>query len=53
MAGAGSRGFSLTSHGSPPSTIEPFLIDEKKFNGDLIVLWITKRLFAQKFLSTN
>ncbi|CAM6033279.1 unnamed protein product [Sphagnum compactum] len=49
----GTRGFSISSHGSTPSTIEPFLIDEKKITGDLVVFWVSKRLFAQKLLSTN
>lgn len=49
----GSRGFSLTSHGSPPSTVEPFLIDEKKISAEMVVFWITKRLFAQNLLSLN
>lgn len=50
---AGSRGSSLTSHGSPPSTIEPFLVDEKKVTSELLVFWIKKRLFAQQILSLN
>jgi len=49
----GTRGFSISSHGSTPSTVEPFLIDEKKITGDLVVFWVSKRLFAQKLLSTN
>lgn len=49
----GSRGASLTSHGSPPSTIEPFLVDENKITAELVVFWIRKRLFAQKILSVN
>ncbi|KAL3701722.1 hypothetical protein R1sor_019744 [Riccia sorocarpa] len=49
----GSRGASLTSHGSPPSTLEPFLVDENKITPELVVFWIRKRLFAQKILSLN
>lgn len=49
----GSRGFSLSSHGSPPSTVEPFLIDEKKITADLLIFWVMKRLFAQNLLSLN
>ncbi|KAL2649965.1 hypothetical protein R1flu_018093 [Riccia fluitans] len=49
----GSRGASLTSYGSPPSTLEPFLVDEKKITPELVVFWIRKRLFAQKILSFN
>lgn len=49
----GSRGFSLTSHGSPPSTVEPFLIDENKISSELVVQQVIKRLFAQRLLGTN
>ncbi|CAM6082768.1 unnamed protein product [Calypogeia fissa] len=49
----GARGASLTSHGAPPSTIEPFLVDEKKITPELLVFWIKKRLFAQNILSMN
>lgn len=49
----GSRGFSLTSHGSPPSTVEPFLIDERKITGEAVVQGIIERFFAQNLLSTN
>ncbi|CAI7813151.1 unnamed protein product [Closterium sp. NIES-53] len=49
----GSRGFSLTSYGNPPSTVEPFIIDERKVTPELLVFWITKRLFAQKLLALN
>eukprot|EP00850_Spirogloea_muscicola_P013747 SM000095S24961 [mRNA] locus=s95:82393:84253:- [translate_table: standard] len=49
----GPRGFSLTSHGGTPSTVEPFLIDERKITAELLVFWVRKRLFAQKILSPN
>lgn len=49
----GSRGFSLTSYGHPPSTVEPFIIDERRVTPELLVFWITKRLFAQKMLALN
>eukprot|EP00850_Spirogloea_muscicola_P015735 SM000123S25847 [mRNA] locus=s123:218045:219857:- [translate_table: standard] len=49
----GPRGFSLTSHGGTPSTVEPFLIDERKITAELLVFWVRKRLFAQKILSLN
>lgn len=49
----GARGFSLTSCGNPPSTVEPFIIDERKITPELVVFWVTKRLFAQKLLSLN
>lgn len=49
----GARGFSLTSHGNPPSTVEPFLIDERAVTPDLFAFWVQKRLYAQKILSVN
>ncbi|XP_002991569.2 uncharacterized protein LOC9631897 isoform X2 [Selaginella moellendorffii] len=49
----GARGFSVSAYGSPPSTVEPFLIDEKKLTADLIVYWVHKRLFAQNLLELN
>ncbi|KAI5083189.1 hypothetical protein GOP47_0002932 [Adiantum capillus-veneris] len=49
----GSRGFSVSSHGSPPSTVEPFLIDEKKITADLLVFWFLKRLAAQRIISSK
>ncbi|MCO5558192.1 hypothetical protein L7F22_011771 [Adiantum nelumboides] len=49
----GARGFSVSSHGSPPSTVEPFLIDEKRITADLLVFWILKRLAAQSIISSK
>ncbi|XXG53310.1 hypothetical protein AAC387_Pa03g1421 [Persea americana] len=46
----GPKGFSLSSYGSGPSTIEPFLIDEKKITGKHVVFWVEKRLAAQGIL---
>ncbi|KAH7291853.1 hypothetical protein KP509_29G038500 [Ceratopteris richardii] len=46
----GNRGFSISSHGAPPSTVEPFLIDEKKITAELLVFWTLKRLAAQKII---
>ncbi|PIA58378.1 hypothetical protein AQUCO_00500357v1 [Aquilegia coerulea] len=46
----GPKGFSLSSYGSEVSTVEPFLIDEKKITGKMIVFWIEKRLAAQGIL---
>ncbi|CAN1127938.1 hypothetical protein LINPERHAP2_LOCUS4331 [Linum perenne] len=43
----GSRGFSLSSYGQGPSTVEPFLIDEKKITAKHVVFWVEKRLAAQ------
>ncbi|MCO5597704.1 hypothetical protein L7F22_051785 [Adiantum nelumboides] len=49
----GARGFSVSSHGSTPSTVEPFLIDEKRITADLLVFWILKRLAAQSIISSK
>ncbi|KAK9066008.1 hypothetical protein SSX86_015410 [Deinandra increscens subsp. villosa] len=43
----GPKGFSLSSYGSPPSSVEPFLVDEKKVTAKLLVFWVEKRLAAQ------
>ncbi|XP_052198387.1 uncharacterized protein LOC127805669 [Diospyros lotus] len=43
----GPKGFSLSSYGSGASTVEPFLIDEKKITAKHIVFWVEKRLAAQ------
>lgn len=43
----GPKGFSLSSHGSTPSHVEPFLVDEKKVTAKLLVFWVEKRLAAQ------
>ncbi|KAI3939381.1 hypothetical protein MKW98_022249 [Papaver atlanticum] len=46
----GPKGFSLTSYGNEVSTIEPFLIDEKKVTAKHVVFWVEKRLAAQGIL---
>ncbi|KAK7292767.1 hypothetical protein RJT34_15620 [Clitoria ternatea] len=43
----GPKGFSLSSYNSGSSTVEPFLVDEKKITAKLIVFWVEKRLAAQ------
>ncbi|XP_022769554.1 uncharacterized protein LOC111313115 [Durio zibethinus] len=43
----GSKGFALSSYGSGASTVEPFLIDEKKITAKHVVFWVEKRLAAQ------
>ena len=43
----GPKGFSLSSYGSGSSTVEPFLIDEKKITPKHVVFWVVKRLAAQ------
>ncbi|OAY66064.1 hypothetical protein ACMD2_22985 [Ananas comosus] len=46
----GPKGFSLSSYGSVPSTVEPFLIDEKRITARHVVFWVEKRLAAQGIL---
>ena len=48
----GQRAFSC-NEGSHPSTLEPFLIDERKVNLDLMVFGVMQRLNAQKWLTRN
>lgn len=43
----GPKGFSISSYGSNASTVEPFLIDEKRITDKHIVFWVRKRLAAQ------
>lgn len=43
----GPKGFSLSSYGSEVSTLEPFLVDEKKITAKHVVFWVEKRLAAQ------
>ncbi|GMI66316.1 hypothetical protein HRI_000300800 [Hibiscus trionum] len=43
----GPKGFSLCSYGSGASTVEPFLVDEKKITARHVVFWVEKRLAAQ------
>lgn len=49
----GEKGFSWGSNGRKPSTIESFMIDERKVNLDLLVLYTIQRLNAQKWLTKN
>ncbi|KAL3517916.1 hypothetical protein ACH5RR_020505 [Cinchona calisaya] len=43
----GPRGFCLSSYGSGVSTVEPFLVDEKRITSQHVVFWVEKRLAAQ------
>lgn len=43
----GPKGFALSSYGSGVSTVEPFLILEKKITPQHVVFWVEKRLAAQ------
>lgn len=47
------RAFSCAASGHKPSTLEPFLIDERKVTLDLMVFGVTQRLNAQKWLKRN
>lgn len=45
--------FTCALNGNQPSTIEPFLGDERKINLDLLVFGVVQRLNAQKWLTRN
>lgn len=49
----GHRAFSCTDSGTKASTLEPFLIDERKVTLDLLVFGVLQRLVAQKWLVRN
>jgi Protein of unknown function (DUF2996) len=49
----GQRGFSCISNGGTASSIESFLIDERKMTLDLLLFGLVKRLNAQKWLQPN
>jgi Protein of unknown function (DUF2996) len=48
----GKKGFSC-NEGKKPSTLESFLIDERKITLDLLVFGLMQRLNGQKWLSRN
>ena len=45
--------FAYATNGIQPSTIEPFLVDERKITLDLLVFYLVQRLNAQKWLDRN
>lgn len=49
----GQKAFSYGVNGKSPSTIESFMIDERKVNLDLMVLYTLQRLNGQKWLFRN
>ena len=49
----GQKGFSATTYGSQPSTLESFMIDERKVTLDLIVLYTLQRINSEKWLGRN
>ncbi|MGL5794223.1 MAG: DUF2996 domain-containing protein [Waterburya sp.] len=50
---SGQKAFSYSTYGNSPSTIESFMIDERKVTLDLLVLYTMQRLNAQKWLTRN
>jgi hypothetical protein len=50
---SGQKAFSYSTYGNNPSTIESFMIDERKVTLDLLVLYTMQRLNAQKWLTRN
>lgn len=50
---SGQKAFSYTAGGSAPSTIESFMIDERKVNLELLVMYTVQRLNGQKWLARN
>jgi len=49
----GTKAFSCSSGGFPPSVVEPFLIDERRVDLDLLVFGVVQRLNAQKWFGKN
>ncbi|RMF25923.1 MAG: DUF2996 domain-containing protein [Cyanobacteria bacterium J083] len=49
----GQKAFSYATNGSKPSTIESFMIDERKITLDLMVMYTLQRLNSQKWLGNN
>ncbi|MGK7926645.1 MAG: DUF2996 domain-containing protein [Spirulina sp.] len=49
----GQKGFSATTHGAKPSTLESFMIDERKITLDLMVLYTLQRINGEKWLGRN
>jgi hypothetical protein len=49
----GQKFFSWADNGSHPSTLESFMIDERKVSLDLMLLYTVQRLNGQKWLTRN
>lgn len=49
----GQKAFSCTTDNQKPSTLESFMIDERKANLALMILFLLKRLNGQKWLARN
>lgn len=50
---SGQKAFSFATDGNQPSTIESFMIDERKVTLDLMVMYTIQRLNGQKWLFGN
>jgi Protein of unknown function (DUF2996) len=50
---SGQKAFSAATYGNQPSTIESFMIDERKVTLDLMVMYTIQRLNGQKWLFGN
>ncbi|MCC0177884.1 DUF2996 domain-containing protein [Waterburya agarophytonicola K14] len=50
---AGQKAFSSATYNNPPSTLESFMIDERRVNLELLVMYTIQRLNAQKWLTRN
>ena len=49
----GQKAFSQSTYGNAPSIIESFMIDERRVNLELLVMYTIQRLNAQKWLTRN
>lgn len=49
----GKKAFSYATNGEKPSTIESFMIDERKVTLDLLLMYTLQRLNGQKWLARN
>ncbi len=49
----GQKAFSCAANGKKPSTLESFMIDERKVTLDLMILYTLQRLNGQKWLTRN
>jgi Protein of unknown function (DUF2996) len=47
------RAFSYSTNQAQPSTLEPFLVDERKITLDLLVFGVVQRINAQKWFGGN
>ena len=49
----GQKAFSSATYGNAPSLLESFMIDERRVNLELLVMYTVQRLNAQKWLTRN